>query len=39
MLLELQGGIIYGPIHSRRLGRSLGVNILPQNVKLCTFDC
>ena len=39
MLLELQGGIIYGPVHSRRLGRSLGVNILPQNVKLCTFDC
>jgi wyosine [tRNA(Phe)-imidazoG37] synthetase (radical SAM superfamily) len=39
MLLELQGGIIYGPVHSRRLGRSLGVNILPRNVKLCTFNC
>ena len=31
--------IVYGPIHSRRLGVSLGVNLLPLHSKLCTFDC
>ena len=31
--------IIYGPIRSRRLGVSLGVNLMPTNAKLCTFDC
>ncbi|MCQ2166482.1 MAG: radical SAM protein [Bacteroidales bacterium] len=31
--------IIYGPVHSRRLGVSLGVNLLPQGGKLCNFDC
>ena len=31
--------IIYGPIHSRRLGVSLGVNLLPTDHKVCTFDC
>ncbi|MBQ9522849.1 MAG: radical SAM protein [Paludibacteraceae bacterium] len=31
--------IIYGPIHSRRLGVSLGVNLMPEHHKLCTFDC
>lgn len=31
--------IIYGPIHSRRLGTSLGVNLMPITDKLCTFDC
>lgn len=31
--------IIYGPIHSRRLGSSLGVNLLPRHGKWCTFDC
>lgn len=30
---------IVGPIHSRRLGISLGVNLLPANGKVCTFDC
>lgn len=39
MLLELQGGIIYGPVHSRRLGLSLGVNVLPVGVKFCALDC
>lgn len=39
MLLDLKKGIIYGPVHSRRLGRSLGINILPGEAKLCTFDC
>jgi len=31
--------IIYGPVHSRRLGISLGVNISPPDGKRCTFDC
>lgn len=31
--------IIYGPIKSRRLGISLGVNLLPLQSKLCNFDC
>ncbi len=30
---------IFGPIHSRRLGTSLGVNLQPADGKLCTFDC
>lgn len=39
MLLSPQSGIIYGPVHSRRLGRSLGVNVLPAGRKVCNFDC
>lgn len=31
--------IIFGPIKSRRLGTSLGVNLLPRNGKWCNFDC
>lgn len=31
--------ILYGPVHSRRLGISLGVNLLPIDAKICTFDC
>lgn len=31
--------IVYGPIHSRRLGNSLGVNLSPLNRKFCNFDC
>ena len=38
-LLRLQSGVVYGPIESRRLGRSLGVNLLPTDRKLCSFDC
>lgn len=38
-VLRLQPGIIYGPVNSRRLGRSLGVNLLPVDYKLCSFDC
>ncbi len=30
---------IFGPIHSRRLGTSLGVNLSPRDGKVCTFDC
>jgi wyosine [tRNA(Phe)-imidazoG37] synthetase (radical SAM superfamily) len=32
-------GIINGPVRSRRLGVSLGLNLLPPHSKLCTFDC
>lgn len=31
--------IVFGPIFSRRLGSSLGINILPEEGKLCNFDC
>ncbi|MFA6769667.1 MAG: radical SAM protein [Bacteroidales bacterium] len=31
--------IVFGPIKSRRLGVSLGVNLLPLHGKLCNFDC
>ena len=30
---------IFGPVHSRRLGVSLGINLMPSDGKLCTFDC
>ena len=35
----LFNNIIYGPIHSRRLGTSLGVELMPLTHKLCTFNC
>ena len=35
----LFNSIIYGPIHSRRLGTSLGVELMPLDHKLCTFNC
>ncbi len=31
--------IIFGPVKSRRLGISLGVNLLPTEIKVCSFDC
>lgn len=30
---------IFGPVHSRRLGISLGINLLPGDGKICNFDC
>ena len=30
---------IFGPIHSRRLGISLGINLMPADGKVCSFDC
>lgn len=30
---------IFGPVHSRRLGVSLGINLLPGDGKVCSFDC
>ena len=38
-LIPLQSGITYGPIRSRRLGRSLGVNLFPRDKKVCSYDC
>ena len=31
--------IVFGPIFSRRLGSSLGINLLPEKGKICNFDC
>lgn len=39
MILPLQRNIIYGPIKSRRLGISLGINLLSPYQKICSFDC
>ncbi len=38
-VLRLETEIIYGPLISRRLGRSLGVNLLPIGRKVCSFNC
>ncbi len=39
MLLNLKQNITYGPVQSRRLGSSLGINILGNQHKICTFNC
>jgi len=39
ILFMLFNEIIFGPIKSRRLGTSLGINVLPIETKYCTFDC
>ena len=38
-LMPLHEGIVYGPVRSRRLGRSLGINLTPAHLKLCSFNC
>ena len=38
-MTALYEDIIFGPVRSRRLGISLGVNLLPIDSKLCSFDC
>ncbi len=38
-MTALYNDIIFGPVRSRRLGLSLGVNLLPTHSKLCSFDC
>lgn len=38
-MTSLYHDIIFGPVRSRRLGISLGVNLLPCESKLCSFDC
>lgn len=37
--MDLQPGLVYGPVRSRRLGRSLGVNLAPPGRKTCNFNC
>lgn len=37
--IRMQRGIVYGPLKSKRLGRSLGLNLHPSNRKICSFDC
>lgn len=37
--MQLQRAPVYGPLQSRRLGRSLGVNVLPVAYKTCNFNC
>ncbi len=39
MATSLYHDIIFGPVRSRRLGLSLGVNLLPLDSKLCSFNC
>lgn len=39
MVTILFHSTIFGPIHSRRLGSSLGVNLSPNDGKVCSFDC
>jgi wyosine [tRNA(Phe)-imidazoG37] synthetase (radical SAM superfamily) len=38
-LLQMHEGILYGPVNSRRYGRSLGINLMPAEGKLCSFNC
>jgi wyosine [tRNA(Phe)-imidazoG37] synthetase (radical SAM superfamily) len=39
MATALFDKIVYGPVHSRRLGVSLGINLSPADGKRCTFNC
>jgi len=39
MPLPLLDHIVYGPVRSRRLGASLGINLLPAGMKICNMDC
>ena len=39
METSIFNSIVFGPIKSRRLGISLGINLLPIDGKLCSFDC
>jgi wyosine [tRNA(Phe)-imidazoG37] synthetase (radical SAM superfamily) len=38
-MVALHWNVVYGPVQSRRLGRSLGVNLLPADRKTCSFNC
>ena len=39
MAMPLQEHLVYGPVRSRRLGRSLGINVLPIGLKVCNMNC
>lgn len=36
---ELVNQIVYGPVHSRRYGQTIGINLLPADKKICNFSC
>ncbi len=38
-IIPLQNSVVYGPIRSRRLGHSLGINVLPLTHKVCSSNC
>ena len=38
-IIPLQDSVVYGPIRSRRLGSSLGINVLPVGRKVCSSNC
>ena len=38
-VFPLKKEIIYGPVSSRRLGPSLGINLMPTSQKLCSYNC
>ena len=38
-ITDILDAIVFGPVTSRRGGRSLGINILPSGTKACSFDC
>jgi len=37
--IDLQTALVYGPVSSRRLGKSLGINPILPGTKVCTFNC
>jgi wyosine [tRNA(Phe)-imidazoG37] synthetase (radical SAM superfamily) len=37
--VDASPALVYGPIASRRLGRSLGINLSPPGLRCCSFDC
>jgi wyosine [tRNA(Phe)-imidazoG37] synthetase (radical SAM superfamily) len=37
--MDLQCGLVYGPVASRRFGRSLGINLTPPGRKTCNYNC
>ena len=39
MATFLFDSIVFGPVTSRRLGNSLGINLLPADKKICNFNC
>jgi len=38
-ITDIVDSIVFGPVTSRRGGRSLGINLLPPGKKVCSFDC
>jgi wyosine [tRNA(Phe)-imidazoG37] synthetase (radical SAM superfamily) len=37
--VEKRKDLVYGPVSSRRLGASLGINLMPSHIKICPFNC